>query len=55
MQRERETKSVFTNVENEEGNSSINDENFLKSKRYYVKGRTINNNIIFEINKERVS
>ena len=38
-QRPRETKSVFTNVENEESNSSINDENFLKRKRYPQKRR----------------
>ena len=39
IQRPRETKSVFTNVENEESNSSINDANFLKRKRYPQKRR----------------
>ena len=33
VQRPRETKSVFTNVENEESKSCISDEKFLKRKR----------------------
>ena len=37
--REREANSVFTNIENEEDNSSINDENFLGRKRNHVKRR----------------
>ena len=38
-EREREIKSLFTNIENEESNSNINDENFLKRKRYPQKRR----------------
>ena len=37
--REREANSIFTNIENEEDNSSINDENFLGRKRNHVKRR----------------
>jgi hypothetical protein len=38
-EREGEIKSLFTNIENEESNSNINDENFLKRKRYPQKRR----------------
>jgi hypothetical protein len=38
-EREGEKNSLFTNIENEESNSNINDENFLKRKRYPQKRR----------------
>ena len=38
-EREGEIKSLFTNIENEESNSNINDANFLKRKRYPQKRR----------------